>query len=900
MSNIYITEPATNGKVILTTTVGDIEVELWSKETPLACRNFVQLCMEGYYDDTAFHRLVKGFIVQGGDPTGTGDGGESIYDGPFKTESHSRLSFNRRGLLGMACPEPNCNGSQFFFTLGEALELNGKHTLFGRVVGVICNRFQVILNPYDDIVPRQIKPKKYAEADEKIQPTAKATKNFSLLSFGSEAEEEEEISSRVEEKFRSRGKSAHDLVNDESLSKEAVVITEEDAEITAKVSAVLEAEAEARRRRRDLASRLETEEELRQKQKRLEDLRAEADAVRRDIARTMRSAKERATAAEAARQAAEMRAQREADELRRAEAWEAEQRKNAAAGISKPSAQPMVDNFADEVASYRSRAKKNREVILLALYFVRKDREEQTMNLLSRFKSRLLSALEKSENDGSLEATAVNDNEERDENKTLSADPTAWVRCKLVSEEPAPARRVMDPSLDDPDRHDLYDPRNPLNLRKRGAVTDESGGDDKGYFHNRNCVFIGLLWNAFPINIMMRYVAATLLTFLIFTALTNDSMGDHIHYGEASESHSHAHGNSYGQHQDHLRNHGHLHAHYDIKPRSSQIWVDTIGAVVGISVAPFILLFLVPDLNKRRELLKILLGFAAGGLLGDAFLHLIPHALAHMHGQDHRENGHDAHGHSHSLKDGNTCVFLCVIGGIFVFLCIDKCLRFVRSGHNHSHGSLINENGDKKQKNAKAGDSKGSVSNSNGPNKSKTKNKLGMNITGYLNLAADFTHNVTDGIAIAGSFLISRNVGYVTTLTVLVHELPHEIGDYAILIKSGCGTHRAMLLQLVTALGAVLGACLSLLAAGVGMDSKESGVSSGLSPELITTCLLPFTAGGFIYIALASVLPDLLVDYQAGDRRSANKISRRIGQAAAELTAVILGIALMAVIGLFE
>ncbi len=92
MSNIYITEPATNGKVILSTTVGDIEIELWSKETPLASRNFVQLCMEGYYDDTAFHRLVKGFIVQGGDPSGTGEGGESIYDAPFKVDMPCLIS----------------------------------------------------------------------------------------------------------------------------------------------------------------------------------------------------------------------------------------------------------------------------------------------------------------------------------------------------------------------------------------------------------------------------------------------------------------------------------------------------------------------------------------------------------------------------------------------------------------------------------------------------------------------------------------------------------------------------------------------------------------------------------------------------------------------------------------
>ena len=68
MSNIYIQEPPTNGKVCLETTVGDIEIELWSRECPKACRNFVQLCMENYYNKTKFHRVIKDFIVQGGDP----------------------------------------------------------------------------------------------------------------------------------------------------------------------------------------------------------------------------------------------------------------------------------------------------------------------------------------------------------------------------------------------------------------------------------------------------------------------------------------------------------------------------------------------------------------------------------------------------------------------------------------------------------------------------------------------------------------------------------------------------------------------------------------------------------------------------------------------------------------
>ena len=71
-------------QVILKTTVGEIEVELWSKECPIASRNFIQLCMEGYYDHTIFHRLIPEFIVQGGDPTGSGEGGESIYGQPFK------------------------------------------------------------------------------------------------------------------------------------------------------------------------------------------------------------------------------------------------------------------------------------------------------------------------------------------------------------------------------------------------------------------------------------------------------------------------------------------------------------------------------------------------------------------------------------------------------------------------------------------------------------------------------------------------------------------------------------------------------------------------------------------------------------------------------------------------
>ncbi|KAI9810928.1 MAG: Peptidyl-prolyl isomerase cwc27 [Phylliscum demangeonii] len=150
MSSNYTTEPQPTGKVVLHTTSGDLVIELFAKQAPLASRNFLQHCLDDYYRDTAFFRLIRGFIIQGGDPTNTGAGGQSSFEpdgAPFADEFHSRLRFGRRGMVGMAGggstvagteteTEPQAeNGSQFFVTLGKADELNGKHTLFGRVVG---------------------------------------------------------------------------------------------------------------------------------------------------------------------------------------------------------------------------------------------------------------------------------------------------------------------------------------------------------------------------------------------------------------------------------------------------------------------------------------------------------------------------------------------------------------------------------------------------------------------------------------------------------------------------------------------------------------------------------------------------------------------------------------------
>lgn len=114
--------------------MGSITVELYWNHAPRTCTNFAELARRGYYNGTKFHRIIKDFMVQGGDPTGTGRGGGSIYDGKhFADELHPDLKFTGAGILAMANAGPDTNGSQFFLTLAPTQWLDGKHTIFGRV-----------------------------------------------------------------------------------------------------------------------------------------------------------------------------------------------------------------------------------------------------------------------------------------------------------------------------------------------------------------------------------------------------------------------------------------------------------------------------------------------------------------------------------------------------------------------------------------------------------------------------------------------------------------------------------------------------------------------------------------------------------------------------------------------
>jgi cyclophilin family peptidyl-prolyl cis-trans isomerase len=119
-----------NPNVILETSMGTIRVELFAAETPITVQNFVKLCKEGFYDGLTFHRVIDGFMIQGGCPRGDGTGGPG-YE--IKDEFVPNLKHNTPGILSMANAGPNTGGSQFFITLVPTPWLDGKHTVFGKI-----------------------------------------------------------------------------------------------------------------------------------------------------------------------------------------------------------------------------------------------------------------------------------------------------------------------------------------------------------------------------------------------------------------------------------------------------------------------------------------------------------------------------------------------------------------------------------------------------------------------------------------------------------------------------------------------------------------------------------------------------------------------------------------------
>ncbi|XP_040055059.2 zinc transporter ZIP13 isoform X2 [Gasterosteus aculeatus] len=299
------------------------------------------------------------------------------------------------------------------------------------------------------------------------------------------------------------------------------------------------------------------------------------------------------------------------------------------------------------------------------------------------------------------------------------------------------------------------------------------------------------------------------------------------------------------------------------------VWLLSLVGSIAVGLSGIFPLLVIPieagaalKTEAGGQRLKQLLSFAIGGLLGDVFLHLLPEAW---------ELSRSSGKHNHYMTQG-----LWVIGGLLAFLLLEKMFPDKDSHEDLPSDSDLNSN----SASISAFSGKPSASLRNGHHAESWKSPQHQSLQersqkiktcGYLNLLANCIDNFTHGLAVAGSFLVSKKVGFLTTFAILLHEIPHEVGDFAILLRAGFDRWSAARMQLSTALFGVLGACFALCA------------QSPNGTENATAWILPFTSGGFLYIALVNVVPELLEESS-------------LRQSLLQILLIFCGVAVMAVL----
>lgn len=304
-----------------------------------------------------------------------------------------------------------------------------------------------------------------------------------------------------------------------------------------------------------------------------------------------------------------------------------------------------------------------------------------------------------------------------------------------------------------------------------------------------------------------------------------------------------------------------------------------------------------------------MVAFAVGGLMGDTLFHLLPEIFL---GEDDLEKARFV------LVEPNRNLLLgvAILVGFMTFVAMDKGLRIATGGggggddhgHGHSH-SHTHENGSagakstavegtndaagpksrkKKQSNGTTAAEKEAAAAAAAPERELSQSvKLG----GILNMIADFTHNITDGLAMSASFYASPTVGATTTMAVFFHEIPHEVGDFALLVQSGFSKKAAMGAQFLTAVGALLGTCIGIAVQELGGSGSSEGGPLPLDGGIWGTSLsygdllLPFTAGTFLYVGTVAVIPELL---ETGKNRR-----EELGKMLSQFAAIALGAGIM-------
>lgn len=300
---------------------------------------------------------------------------------------------------------------------------------------------------------------------------------------------------------------------------------------------------------------------------------------------------------------------------------------------------------------------------------------------------------------------------------------------------------------------------------------------------------------------------------------------------------------------------------------------NALLATAYISGPPNILLALCPP-NIDPASLSIMVAFAVGGLMGDTLFHLLPEIFL---GED------DPQKVRLVLVEPNRNLLLgvAILVGFMTFVAMDKGLRIATGGggghdHGHSHSQAhskdeastttgVEVNGAngavKLRKKANGSDAVAKAVDEIVPDKEINSS---VKLAGLLNLVADFTHNITDGLALSASFYASPTVGATTTMAVFFHEIPHEVGDFALLIQSGFTKKAAMGAQFVTAIGAFVGTLIGIwvqeLDGGADSSAAPLAMDAGIWGTSLTAgdLLLPFTAGTFLYVGTVAVIPDLL------------------------------------------
>ncbi|KAK3672353.1 hypothetical protein LTR78_007660 [Recurvomyces mirabilis] len=298
--------------------------------------------------------------------------------------------------------------------------------------------------------------------------------------------------------------------------------------------------------------------------------------------------------------------------------------------------------------------------------------------------------------------------------------------------------------------------------------------------------------------------------------------------------------------------------------------LNSLMGTLYISGPPNFLLALCPtDIDPSS--LNVMVAFAVGGLLGDTLFHLLPEIFL----------GEVPEGEVRAVlvePNKNLLLGVAIMVGFVTFVAMDKGLRIATGGegHSHDHGSQHsngNAIGEKASTTGASAQDASSLRQRKPDAKQGTtvsmaqepKDKPSVKLSAYLNIIADFTHNITDGLALSSSFYASPTIGATTTLAVFCHEIPHEVGDFALLIQGGMSKKTAMGLQFVTALGAVLGTVIGITVQELGGNSLTAEVVKGVGNTGIFgtslswgDMLLPFTAGTFLYVGTVGVIPEIL------------------------------------------